>query len=86
MFHHSNIVDQSTPITSEPPNGFGFRGRSRSGSDSGSASQEDHGKTADWRKDFYAVMEQKMNSSQSQLNHQVRYWFWKFITPFFLKS
>lgn len=71
MFHHSKIVDQSTPITSEPPNGFGFRGRSRSGSDSGSASQEDHGKTADWRKDFYAVMEQKMNSSQSQLNHQV---------------
>ena len=71
MFHHSKIVDQSTPVTSEAPNGFGFRGRSQSGSDSGSASQEDPGKNADWRRDFYAVMEQKMSSSQTQLNQQV---------------
>ncbi|XP_022315458.2 uncharacterized protein LOC111119530 isoform X3 [Crassostrea virginica] len=70
MFHHSKIVDQSTPVTSEAPNGFGFRGRSQSGSDSGSASQEDPGKNADWRRDFYAVMEQKMSSSQTQLNQQ----------------
>ncbi|XP_061166210.1 uncharacterized protein LOC133175097 isoform X3 [Saccostrea echinata] len=69
MFHHSKIVDQSTPVTSEAPHGFRFTGRSRSGSDSGSASQEEQGK--DWRKDFYAVMEQKMNSSQTHLNQQV---------------
>ncbi|XP_062567169.1 uncharacterized protein LOC134229396 isoform X5 [Saccostrea cucullata] len=68
MFHRSKIVDQSTPVSSEAPHGFRFTGRSRSGSDSGSASQEEQGK--DWRKDFYAVMEQKMNSSQTQLNQQ----------------
>ncbi|XP_048764128.2 uncharacterized protein LOC125672077 isoform X4 [Ostrea edulis] len=69
MFHHSKIVDQSTPVSSEAPHGFGFTSRSRSGSDSGSASQEEHAKSADWRRDFYSVMEQKM--SQSKPNHQV---------------
>lgn len=53
QFHHSKIMDQSTPVSSDPPSGFTFN-TSRSRSNSASGSNEDNeNKHPDWRKDFY---------------------------------
>ncbi|CAC5368119.1 Protein lap1,Leucine-rich repeat-containing protein 7,Protein lap4,Protein scribble homolog,Leucine-rich repeat-containing protein 1,Erbin [Mytilus coruscus] len=54
QFHHSKIIDQSTPVSSEPPSGFTFNtSRSRSNSASGSNNDDNEVRNSDWRKDMY---------------------------------
>ncbi|CAG2208859.1 Erbin,Leucine-rich repeat-containing protein 7,Protein lap4,Protein scribble homolog,Protein lap1 [Mytilus edulis] len=52
QFHHSKIIDQSTPVSSDPPSGFTFN-TSRSRSNSASGSNNDDNEASDWRKDMY---------------------------------
>lgn len=54
QFHRSKIMDQSTPISSDPPSGFTFNtSRSRSNSASGS-NDDNENRNSDWRKDIYS--------------------------------
>ncbi|XP_052079753.1 erbin-like isoform X2 [Mytilus californianus] len=54
QFHHSKIIDQSTPVSSDPPSGFTFNtSRSRSNSASGSNNDDNEVRNSDWRKDMY---------------------------------
>lgn len=70
QFLHGKIMDQSTPVSSDPPSGFTFNtSRSRSNSASGSNDDNEY-KPSDWRKDFYG---DKILPNQSRVCIQYQY-------------
>lgn len=64
QFLHGKIMDQSTPVSSDPPSGFTFN-TSRSRSNSASGSNDDNEfRPSDWRKDMYS---DKIPSNQNRV-------------------